>query len=1371
MTNIQINNNQEDQPSKKAGLVPVIFYAITCFIAFFGLISWFSGHWQIATFGQGYVPMAPSTAILLILLSSSAIFCAISPQNRAVKVYSFFSLLLTSVVSLTVLGISISDSWQVVERFITGSPETVNDMPIGRMSPLTAIVFTLSAVSIMQPLLILRQKESFFSTSNTSALLSLAICFLILIGYFVDAPLLYGSKTVPMAFLTALSFFFLNLGTFLSSGYGVRIILRFHKRDKIPAFYGDLKSSKIPIIAFLIISIIIGSTGFLFMKTQIKDAKSKIYQELSIISDLKSRQISDWYYERKDDADIIKDSLALQTQISRFLNTQEADQKPDQEYGQKYDQDKQDLLKWMETIEKSSDYSQVILYDAKGVARLWTLKPDMEILGSDDIKAFWEALHEKKIIVNSLHRHNLTNQNGHPPIYMSILIPAGIFSDTDKSAQGVLMLHIDPYRHLYPLIQTWPTDSRTAETLLVKREGNEVVFLNELRHMKNTALKLRLPMRPDLPAAMAINGQKGVVEGIDYRNMHVLSALSDIPGTGWHIVSKIDVNDIYGAIIVKTWTEIVIVMVLILLTGMFFFLFENQRKTKFYRDTLEKQQENQKIKDALLESEKHFRNIFDQAAVGICYSDLDGRFLKVNQRFYEITGYSESELLNLNFKEITHPDDLDDDISKVNELLDGTSQTYSIEKRYLRKDETIVWVNLTVSIDRFPDCSPKSFIGIIEDITESKLARIKLKESEERYATTLAAVNDGLWDWHVPSGNAFFSDHYYTMLGYDAQQFSASYASWRLLVHPEDIGKVEQKLKESLVIGKGFWIDLRMKTKNGDWKWVSTRGKVVERNEDGSVKKMMGTLSDISERKQIENMVIEERERLLVTLRSIGDGVITTDTDAKITLMNKIAEDLTGWKMNEAIGRPIDEVLCISNEFSKKICENPALRVLATGEIIDFESNTTLTSRNGKRLSVEDSAAPILDSRSRIIGTVIAFRDITEKNKTEEALQNAQKLESLSILAGGIAHDFNNLLGGIFGYLDMALEFASERDFKGTTATISSALSVFERAKDLTQQLLTFSKGGAPLRRTESIPAMVREAVSFALTGSNVAMLFEIPDNIWLSFIDKNQMGQVIDNIVINARQAMPSGGTLKASISNIPHDKAPSLLKPKSYVKISLADNGPGIPKESLSHIFDPFFTTKPHGNGLGLATCYSIVKRHEGLIEVESEEGKGTAFHIYLPASTEDTVIVKTESSQKFKGQGKILVMDDEAPMLKVTSSMLGRFGYETLTAVDGDEAIKIIKESALESQSIFAAILDLTVPGGRGGKDIVQEINLIDPTIKVIASSGYSGDMVMANPEKFGFVACLSKPFRIADLARLLEGLSNEESIVDFEEKGAD
>ncbi|MDP2724748.1 MAG: ATP-binding protein, partial [Syntrophales bacterium] len=374
-------------------------------------------------------------------------------------------------------------------------------------------------------------------------------------------------------------------------------------------------------------------------------------------------------------------------------------------------------------------------------------------------------------------------------------------------------------------------------------------------------------------------------------------------------------------------------------------------------------------------------------------------------------------------------------------------------------------------------------------------------------------------------------------------------------------------------------------------------------------------------------------------------------------------------------------------------------------------------------------------------------------------LQNAEKLEAIGLLAGGIAHDFNNLLSGIFGYIDMARMQAEKGNGRGIENALSKACGVYDRAKYLTHQLLVFSKGGNPVRKTQSIVEHVQKAVSFALSGSNVSPVFAIPDEVWPCDFDENQIAQVFDNIVINARQAMPLGGNLDVAVRNISPGEAPEELSPHGYVCVSICDYGSGISKDHMPRIFDPFFTTKQQGSGLGLATSYSVVKKHDGIIHAESELGKGTTFSIYLPASSGQVPVMDRERRQLHRGHGRILIMDDEEFILDVASQMLTAMGYHVIAAINGDEAIAHVKSAMQSGQPFRAAILDLTIPGGRGGKETVHALLEIDPDIKVAASSGYSEDPVMSKPSDFGFAGRLVKPYRLNDLTLLLKSLLSQ------------
>ena len=312
-----------------------------------------------------------------------------------------------------------------------------------------------------------------------------------------------------------------------------------------------------------------------------------------------------------------------------------------------------------------------------------------------------------------------------------------------------------------------------------------------------------------------------------------------------------------------------------------------------------------------------------------------------------------------------------------------------------------------------------------------------------------------------------------------------------------------------------------------------------------------------------------------------------------------------------------------------------------------------------------------------------------------------------------------------------------------------------ERAKNLTRQLLTFSKGGEPVKKIEPLTPFLQETTQFALSGSNVSCSFNLAPDLWTCDYDKNQMGQVIENIVINAVHAMPSGGNIDVEAMNVTiSENILSSLQPGRYVRISITDTGAGIPERYLSRIFDPFFTTKQKGSGLGLATSYSIVKRHGGIIEVESEPGRGTCFHAFIPAAAGSINIAQAAPEKQYKSSGMILIMDDEEMITEMLTAMLESMGFTTSITRDGRQAVEMFKTLMDQHLPVRAIILDLTVPGAMGGKETVREIRKINAEIPVFVASGYSEDAAIANPEDFGFTAALEKPFSILDLSRMLE-----------------
>ena len=510
--------------------------------------------------------------------------------------------------------------------------------------------------------------------------------------------------------------------------------------------------------------------------------------------------------------------------------------------------------------------------------------------------------------------------------------------------------------------------------------------------------------------------------------------------------------------------------------------------------------------------------------------------------------------------------------------------------------------------------------------------------------------------------------------------------------------------------------------------------------------------------RQSEQALADENERLGVMLRSIGDGVIASDLDGAVLLINNAAEALTGWRRDEALGQPLASVFQNVDPDTRKRCVYaiPALAESCDGS--GTRRSSVLVARDLTERPIEECAAPLRDGAGRTIGMMLAFRDISDALRVQEERARAGRLDSLGLLAGGIAHDFNNILMAIMGNISMAR--ATRPQAAGAAKALAEAEQACVRARQITWQLLTFSKGGVPVKKTVAIARVIEEAAAIALRGSSVRAAFELSPNLWPIEADEAQLVQVFTNLLINAQQSMPNGGVVTVRAENIFELTSKSLhalqVGAGPYVRVSIADQGIGIPKEHLPRIFDPYFSTKQRGTGLGLATTYSIIKNHGGLIGVQSEPGRGTTMEVHFRASamTDDRDAARPRAVPSQNGRPRVLVMDDEASVRTLAANMLEFLGYDVEIVDNGSAAVERYKRAAGSQRPFDLVMLDLVVPGDMGARETIRQLTGIDPAVRAVVVSGYAQDTAISSYRDYGFAAAMNKPYTLQELRSTLD-----------------
>ena len=647
-----------------------------------------------------------------------------------------------------------------------------------------------------------------------------------------------------------------------------------------------------------------------------------------------------------------------------------------------------------------------------------------------------------------------------------------------------------------------------------------------------------------------------------------------------------------------------------------------------------------------------------------------------------------------------------------------------------------------------------------EDVSPRKQAEALLLANEDRYKHMVETLTDYIYSVRIVDDSPIATVHgpgCLTVTGYSIDDFAADPYLWINMVPDQDRAHVMDFSRKVVNNEEVAPLEHRIIHRSGFVRWVSN-SPVRYYDVSGRLLSYDGVVQDITERKLAEESLAqsEERYRSLVDNITIGVALVSS-SNTIITANNRMRAlfpDLSRYDTLHCLAAILDP-----GSFMP-CAECPIKQTFANGTSHSVVHE--LTSGNNA-IVYRIIATPVFEHGQRVESVIVMVEDITEYRRLETELQKQQQIESLSVLAGGIAHDFNNLLGGIFGYIDMARDLADEpvrvRDF------MNKAMKSLARAKDLSARLLTFTKSGTPVKKTSVIGEVVMDALALSLAGTNVKADVQISNDTWCCDIDQAQIGRVINNLAINAVQAMPTGGTLTVKTGNVTVEADSNALKKAGdYVVLSFCDTGNGIAPEHINKIFDPFFTTKSKGSGLGLAICYSIVKKHDGYIQVEPSVyagSPGTTFTLYLPAQRSAVYCVNSGQNpgQSLQGSGKILIMDDEEFILDLSTTMLTELGYAPTTVQHGEQAIEEYNKALEHNNPFKAVVLDLTVPGGMGGVQTLQELKKKVPSIVAIASSGFSNAPVLVDPAAYGFAGILKKPYVKEDLGAVLKKVLSE------------
>jgi two-component system cell cycle sensor histidine kinase/response regulator CckA len=1193
-----------------------------------------------------------------------------------------------------------------------------------------------------------------------------------------------------------------------------------------------------------LVALLVG--GLWFYESERQRQQSAAEANLEAIAKLKVDEIVRWRAERLGDGSVIMAHFLPAEVLARLLTAKER--------GAPHPS----LLAQLRALQRAYGYEDILLADTSGSVRL-SLSDAVGKLHDEAVRAIDEAIRTRRPVLTDIHVGPADR-----PAHIDVVAP--IWVGEHEQAAGAVVLRSDAQTFLYPLIQTWPVPSASAETLLVRREGATVLFLNPLRYRKDAALTLRLPLsREDVPAAMAARGQQGYVRGTDYRGVAVFAYVMPVPDTRWLIVAKMDASEVeshwrlrsmliaglvlgLGAWIVtlllaisqraravhyaslvaareqaeqtlratSSRQEAILAAVPDIImevdnskvytwanrAGIEFFgedvigreaadyfigeqdtygvvrpIFEGAENV-LYVESWQRRRDGEKrllawwcrvLKDgsgnvtgalstardvterrvAEERAETLTRSI-DVHPDGAYWLDTEGRFVYVNDAACRALGYEREQLLRMNVFDV-NPKATPERMQRVWELLRQEGHFFT-ESTHRRSDGSEFPVEIATAYVR--SGGQEYACGFARDISERKQAEAALRKSEAQLSAALKLARLGHWEYDVAKDLFTFNDHFYALFRTTAEReggyemSSERYA--RRFCHPDDMAMVGLEIGEALETNDpNYTADVTHRVIFGDGEigYITVRIFIVK-DSQGRTVRTYGVNQDVTERmRDIEALRVSE-ERFRTVFEAVADGTVLADTETgRFVLVNQALCRMLGYTQEELLRLAVDDIHLpadlpmVKEAFQRQLSgEQP----LATGiPVLRKDGTTFIADIHGLPLTLGDARC--------VLGV---FRDMTAFNEMEQQLRQAQKMEAVGQLAGGVAHDFNNILCVIQGHCDLVLRSLREDDplFKSIAQIQSSG----ERAAALTRQLLAFSRKQALQPEVLDLNATVRnlEGMLRRLIGEDIDFTTRLAASLGRVKADPGQVEQVVVNLAVNARDAMPRGGRLLIETANVElteeHGGSHADVAPGQYVMLVITDTGSGMDQRTMERVFEPFFTTKEKGKGtgLGLATVYGIVKQSGGAIRVASELGRGATFRVYLPRC-DDAVAAKAAGAPAASPRGAgehILLVEDETALGEVVRDVLTTLGYRVTLAANAGEALLAVEERCLAPDLV---VTDIVMPGMSGAM-LAKRLRRTQPDLKVLFMSGYADDGITHSGVLEPGTPFIQKPFKIDDFA---------------------